>query len=162
MRLNEITGIGRWYVCRVRIVGDGLNLVFNTVVNGDSRTGVMAMMMKLYGRNNVLSCNEITESTNEVVEFCNEIGDVLSEKSYGAPKTRVKGHETMSRRPYTADQLQVKSLEKKARDKVNSGDVNGSVQAKAEVALKKAQIKRNKAQQDYTNKAHKVTMARGS
>lgn len=160
MRLNEITGIGRWYVCRVRIVGDGLNVVCSTVVNADSRAGVMAMMMKLYGRNNVVSCNEITGSTNEDDELGNEISDVLSEKSYGAPKTRVKGHETMSRRPFTAQQLQVKSLEKKTRDKVNDGDVPGAAQARAEVALKKAQIKKNKAEQDYTNKSMRLSRER--
>lgn len=87
--------------------------------------------------------------------------EVLNEKSYGAPKTHVKGHEVMSRRPFTPEQLQVKSLEKKARDEVASGDVNGAIKAKAEVALKKAQIKKNKAQQDYTNKAQKLSLAGG-
>lgn len=161
MRINEITGPGRNYECRVRIISDGLNVVFTTVVNGDSRTGVLAMLYKLYGRNNVMACNEIVGSTNEDDDLCNEI-DVLSEKSYGAPNVKVKGHEAMSRKPYTSDQLQVKSLEKKARDEVASGDVNGSVQAKAEVAVKKAQVKRNKAQQDLTNKAHKLSTTRGS
>jgi hypothetical protein len=146
MKLNEITGRGKWYECRVRVVGDGHNLVLRTVVNGDSRSGVIAMMIKLYGRNNLLSCNEIN--------------DFLNEKSYGATTTRVKGHDVMNRRPFSPEQLQVKSLEKKARDKANSGDVNGSAQAKAEVALKKAQIKKNKAEKDYTAKAHKLTMTR--
>ena len=160
MKINEIRAPGRWYECLVRIVIDGLNVMFKTVVNGDTRTGVMAMMMKLYGKQNVMSINEISGSNNEDVELCNEISDVLNEKSYGAPKTRVKGHETMNRRPFTPEQLQVKSLEQKARDKVKSGDVPGSVQAKAEVALKKAQIKKTKAQQDYTNKATKLSLAR--
>lgn len=161
MKINEITMPGRWYECRVRIVNDGLNVITNTVVNGDTRSGVLAMMMKLYGRNNVVSVNEIS-GTNEDVEWSNnEISDVLSEKSYGAPNTKVKGHDTMNRRPFTPEQLQVKSLEKKARDEVKSGDVPGSVQAKAQVALKKAQIKKNKAQQDYTNKAMNLSQSRG-
>lgn len=160
MKINEIRGPGRWYECRVRVVVDGLNVMFTTVVNGDTRTGVTAMMMKLYGKQNVMSVNEISD-TNEDVEWSNnEICDVLSEKSYGAPKTRVKGHETMNRRPFTPEQLQVKSLEKKARDEVKSGDVQGSAQTKAEVSLKKAQIKKNKAQQDYTNKSNKLSQIR--
>lgn len=158
MKLNEIIGPGRWYECRVRIVVDGLNLMTTTVVNGDTRSGVMAMMMKLYGKNNVMSVNEIS-GLNEDVELSNEI-DVLNEKSYGAPNMKVKGHDTMSRRPFTPEQLQVKYLEKRARDEVASGDVPGSVQAKAEVAVKKAQIKKDKAMKDYTKKATKLSQSR--
>lgn len=146
MKINEITGRGRWFECRVRVVGDGINLMTTTLINSDSRSGAMAMMMKVYGKNNIVSCNEIS--------------DVLSEKSYGAPKARTLHHDTMKRRPFTAQQLQVKSLEKKARDKVESGDVPGAAQARAEVALKKAQIKKNKAEQDYTNKSMRLSRER--
>jgi hypothetical protein len=148
MKINEIAGRGRWFECRIRVVSDGINLMTTTIINSDSRTGAMAMLMKIYGKNNVVSCNEIS--------------DVLSEKSHGAPKAKTLHHDTMNGRPFTAQQLQVKSLEKKAKDKVESDDVPGATQARAEVALKKAQIKKNKAQQDYTNKAHKLTMVRGS
>jgi hypothetical protein len=147
MKINEIIGRGRWYECRVRIVCDGINVTVTSLVNGDSRSGVVAMLAKLYGKNNVLSCNEISE--------------VLSEKALGAPKARTLHHDVMKRRPYTAQQLQVKSLEKKARDEVDSGDVPGAAQARAEVALKKAQIRKSKAQQDYTNKAMNLSKSRG-
>lgn len=161
MKINEITDRGHWYECRVRIVVDGLNVMFTTFVNGDTRSGVMAMLTKLYGRNNVMSCNEISVTKEDVECSDNEICDVLSEKSYGAPKTKVKGHETMNRRPFTPDQLQVKALEKKVRDEVKRGDVLGGIRARAEVTLKKAQIKKNNAQQDYTNKATNLSRVRG-
>jgi hypothetical protein len=147
MKINEITGMGKWFQCRIRVVCDGANVVVTSLVNCDSRNGLLVMLAKIYGKSNVLSCNEIS--------------DVLSEKSHGAPKARTLHHDTMERRPFTAQQLQVKSLEKKARDKVDSGDGPGAAQARAEVELKKAQIKKNSAQQDYAKKAHKVTMARG-
>jgi hypothetical protein len=84
----------------------------------------------------------------------NEIIQNINEKSYGASKTNIK--------TLTSDQLQVQALEKKLRGEVASGDVCGSARVKAEVAHKKAQIKRNKAQQDLNTKAHNLTMARGS
>jgi hypothetical protein len=71
----------------------------------------------------------------------------LYEKSYGA---------------ITPEKLQVQYLEKRISDKADSGDVAGSVEAKAQLAVQKAQIQKNKAQKNYTNKAHKLTMVRGS
>ena len=93
MRINEIFGNTHWYECRVRVVGDGLNVTVTTVVNGNTRTGVLAILMKIFGRNNVLSCNEINS--------------VLNEKSFGAPNTAVG--------PLSADQLRLKALQDQKR-----------------------------------------------
>jgi hypothetical protein len=59
MRSSEFTGITKWYDCRIRVVNTGRNVVFNTTVSGDSRTGVMAMMIRLFGKNYVIYCNEL-------------------------------------------------------------------------------------------------------
>jgi hypothetical protein len=99
------------------------------------------MLQRLYGKNNVLSVNEIT---------------ALNEKAYGATKNK----QVMKGRPYSADEMSVKSIEKKARDKRAAGDVSGAAVAKQEVAVQRAQIKKSNAAKDYTNKAHRLTMLR--
>lgn len=148
MRANEIFGQMKWFRCRVRVVLDGFSSVVNTLMTADTRSGVIAILSELYGRKNVLSCNEIS--------------GVLSEKSYGAPNMKTLHHDTMSRRPYSSEQLQVKAVEKKARDAKASGDTALAAQAKAQVAVTKAQQKKNKAQQDYTRKAMKLSSLRGA
>lgn len=59
MRSSEFAGPNRWFDCRIRVVGTGMNVIFNTTVCGNSRTGVMAMMIKLFGKSNVIYCNEL-------------------------------------------------------------------------------------------------------
>jgi hypothetical protein len=140
MKINEITGNWKYYACRVRVVGD-MSLVVSTVVMTDSRMAAVLMLQRLYGKNNVLSVNEIT---------------ALNEKAYGATKNK----QVMKGRPYSADEMSVKSIEKKARDKRAAGDVSGAAVAKQEVAVQRAQIKKSNAAKDYTNKAHRLTMLR--
>jgi hypothetical protein len=140
VRINEITGNWKYYACRVRVVGE-MSLVVSTIVMSDSRMGAVLMLQRLYGKNNVLSVNEIT---------------ALNEKAYGATKNK----QVMKGRPYSSDQLAVKSIEKKARDKRAAGDVSGAAVAKQEVAVQRAQIKKGNAAKDYTNKAHRLTMLR--
>lgn len=142
MRINEITGDWKYYACRVRVVGD-MSLVVSTVVMTDSRMAAVLMLQRLYGKNNVLSVNEITATA-------------LNEKAYGATKNK----QVMKGRPYSSDELSVKSIEKKARDKRAAGDVSGAAVAKQEVAVQRAQIKKRNAANDYTNKAHRLTMLR--
>jgi hypothetical protein len=143
MRLNEISGGDKWYRCRIRVDVNGATNIVNTRICCDSRSGLIALLSKTYGRNNILSCNEIS--------------DLLGEKIYGAPKARTLHHNTMNRRPLSANQLQIKSMEDKARTGAASGDVSGASVARAQVAVKKAQNKKNAAQQDYTKKAMKLS-----
>ena len=139
MKINEIISPVRLHECRVRIWIDGVSVMFSTIINWEKRSDVISVMTKLYGADNVL--------------WCNEISDLLIEKSYGG---------ATSNKPPTPEQLQVKYLEKRASDKADSGDVVGSAEAKAQLAVQKAQIQKNKAQKNYTNKAHNLTMIRGS
>lgn len=143
MRANEIFGQMKWFRCRVRVVLDGFSSVVNTLMTADTRSGVIAILSELYGRRNVLSCNEIS--------------GVLSEKSYEAPKTSTLNNESVRSGPYSPEQLQVKAAEKKAQD-----DAARAAQSKAQVAVTKAQQKKNKAQQEYTNKAMKLSRLRGA
>jgi hypothetical protein len=148
MRINEISGGDKWYRCRVRVEVDGTSSVVNIRICCDSRSGLMAILARAYGKRNVLACNEIS--------------GVLSEKIHGAPKARILHHDAMNRRPYSPPELKVKSLEKKARDSKASGDTDGAAEARAQVALQKAQNKKNAAQLDYTKKATKLSNVRAS
>jgi hypothetical protein len=137
VRINEIINSVKWWRGRVRVSG----ITATTHIEADSRSEALALLRAAYGKSSVVSCEAVP---------------ALTEKAYGASN----GKQVMDRRPYSSPELQVREKEQKARVARASGDWKSNSVAKAEVALKRAQIARDRANQVYTDRSHKVTLAR--